>query len=130
MKYSLVYGRFWHLDLRTFWSPAFPTREVKIAGRYVLAVFPLVSPLLFLGLIAKNNTLKLLSGFPPLAFYSLSSSENDCPLGLNCYKDFEQGLAAAFQQKNPFYSILRVGLVLTVEKWKKIYGHALRCFVF
>ena len=31
----------------------------------------------------------------------MSSSENDCPLGLNCYKDFEQGLAAAKQQNKP-----------------------------
>ena len=77
--------------------------KVKIAkGRYVLAALSLgFTAYLFLGLIAKNNTLKLLSGFPPPAFYSLSSSENDCPLGLNCYKDFEQGLAAAQQQNKP-----------------------------
>ena len=92
------------LTLYLFGLLRFPHEgKVKIAkGRYVLAALSLgFTAYLFLGLIAKNNTLKLLSGFPPPAFYSLSSSENDCPLGLNCYKDFEQGLAAAQQQNKP-----------------------------
>ena len=92
------------LTLYLFGLLRFPHEgKVKIAkGRYVLAALSLVfTAYLFLGLIAKNNTLKLLSGFPPPAFYSLSSSENDCPLGLNCYKDFEQGLAAAKKQNKP-----------------------------
>lgn len=92
------------LTLYLFGLLRFPHEgKVKIAkGRYVLAALSLgFTAYLFLGLIAKNNTLKLLSGFPPPAFYSLSSSENDCPLGLNCYKDFEQGLAAAKQQNKP-----------------------------
>ena len=92
------------LTLYLFGLLRFPHEgKVKIAkGRYVLAALSLgFTAYLFLGLIAKNNTLKLLSGFPPPVFYSLSSSENDCPLGLNCYKDFEQGLAAAQQQNKP-----------------------------
>ena len=92
------------LTLYLFGLLRFPHEgKVKIAkGRYVLAALSLgFTAYLFLGLIAKNNTLKLLSGFPPPAFYSLSSSENDCPLGLNCYKDFEQGLAAAKKQNKP-----------------------------
>lgn len=92
------------LTLYLFGLLRFPHEgKVKIAkGRYVLAALSLgFTAYLFLGLISKNNTLKLLSGFPPPAFYSLSSSENDCPLRLNCYKDFEQGLAAAQQQNKP-----------------------------
>ena len=92
------------LTLYLFGLLRFPHEgKVKIAkGRYVLAALSFgFTAYLFLGLISKNNTLKLLSGFPPPAFYSLSSSENDCPLGLNCYKDFEQGLAAAKQQNKP-----------------------------
>ena len=92
------------LTLYLFGLLRFPHEEkVKIAkGRFVLAALSLgFTAYLFLGLIAKNNTLKLLSGFPPPAFYSLSSSEKDCPLGLNCYKDFEQGLAAAKKQNKP-----------------------------
>lgn len=92
------------LTLYLFGLLRFPHEgKVKITkGRYVLAALSLgFTAYLFLGLIAKNNTLKLLSGFPPPAFYSLSSNENDCPLGLNCYKDFEEGLAAAKQQNKP-----------------------------
>jgi thiol:disulfide interchange protein DsbD len=43
----------------------------------------------------------LLSGFPPPQFYSIYEQENDCPLGLNCYKDFDEGLAAAKLQNKP-----------------------------
>lgn len=61
----------------------------------------LLTSYLFLGLVSKENTLTLLSGFPPPAFYSLSSTDNDCPLGLNCYKDYERGLAVARLQNKP-----------------------------
>ncbi len=51
----------------------------------------------------KNPTwnLSLLSGFPPPQFYSLYEQKNECPLGLNCYKDFEQGLTAATIAQKP-----------------------------
>ena len=45
--------------------------------------------------------LGLLSGFPPPQFYSIYEQENDCPLGLNCYKDFEEGVAAAKAANKP-----------------------------
>ena len=45
--------------------------------------------------------LKLLSGFPPPAFYSITETETDCPLGLDCFKDFEEGLAFAKAEKKP-----------------------------
>lgn len=47
--------------------------------------------------VLKNPTwnLSLLSGFPPPQFYSIYEQESDCPLGLNCYKDFDEGLAEA-----------------------------------
>ena len=71
-------------------------------SRYVLAGLSLVlTSYLFLGLVSKENTLKLLSGFPPPAFYSIYEKENDCPLGLDCYKDFERGLAMARLQQKP-----------------------------
>ncbi|MGY0425994.1 MAG: protein-disulfide reductase DsbD family protein, partial [Polaribacter sp.] len=51
----------------------------------------------------KNPTwnLGLLSGFPPPQFYSIYEQESDCPLGLNCYKNFEEGMAAAKQANKP-----------------------------
>src|SRR5690606_4939935 len=39
--------------------------------------------------------LKLLSGFPPPDFYSVMETQSECPLGLECFKDFEEGLAHA-----------------------------------
>ena len=53
--------------------------------------------------ILKNPTwnLSLLSGFPPPQFYSIYEQESDCPLGLDCYKNFDQGLAAAKLQNKP-----------------------------
>ena len=47
--------------------------------------------------VLKNPTwnLSLLSGFPPPQFYSIYEQETDCPLDLNCYKDFDEGLATA-----------------------------------
>ena len=45
--------------------------------------------------------LSVLSGFPPPQFYSIYEQENDCPLGLNCYKDFEEGLTAAKAANKP-----------------------------
>ena len=53
--------------------------------------------------VLKNPTWNqnLLSGFPPPQFYSIYDQESDCPLGLNCYKDFEEGLAAAKTANKP-----------------------------
>lgn len=45
--------------------------------------------------------LKLLSGFPPPLFYSYYDKSSECPLGLNCYKDFDEGVAAAKAQNKP-----------------------------
>ncbi|RIA10438.1 thiol:disulfide interchange protein DsbD [Flavobacteriaceae bacterium MAR_2010_72] len=45
--------------------------------------------------------LKLLSGFPPPLFYSYYDKSSECPLGLNCYKDLNEGLAAAKQENKP-----------------------------
>ena len=45
--------------------------------------------------------LRILSGFPPPDFYSLQAKETDCPLGLDCFKDFDEGLAHAKEQNKP-----------------------------
>ena len=53
--------------------------------------------------VLKNSTwnLGLLSGFPPPQFYSIYEQESECPLGLDCYKDFEEGLAKAKEVNKP-----------------------------
>ncbi|CAM4387099.1 protein-disulfide reductase DsbD family protein [Zobellia nedashkovskayae] len=55
---------------------------------------------IILGLLGVSN-LKLLSGFPPPAFYSVFETESDCPLGINCFKDFEEGVAYAKEVNKP-----------------------------
>ena len=71
-------------------------------ARIGLATLSLVlTAYLFIGLVSKENKLTLLSGFPPPAFYSIYASDNECPLGLDCYKDFELGLATARLQNKP-----------------------------
>lgn len=49
----------------------------------------------------KYANLKLLSGFPPPMFYSIYEKASDCPLDLNCYKDLEEGIAAAKAENKP-----------------------------
>lgn len=49
----------------------------------------------------KAANLKALSGFPPPLPYSLYEKESDCPLGLNCYKDLDEGIAAAKAENKP-----------------------------
>ncbi|MBT8178805.1 MAG: DUF255 domain-containing protein [Eudoraea sp.] len=56
----------------------------------------------YLTLGALNFTnLKLLSGFPPPDFYTLAESESECPLGIECFKDFEEGVAYAKKEGKP-----------------------------
>ena len=61
----------------------------------------LLTAYLSFALFSKENTLRLLSGFPPPEFYSIYATDNECPLGLECYKDFETGLAVAQKTGKP-----------------------------
>lgn len=48
------------------------------------------------------NTIKLkLFGFLPPDFYTVAAQENDCPLGIDCFKDFEEGVAFAKKENKP-----------------------------
>ena len=51
----------------------------------------------------KNPTwdLRLLSGFPPPQFYSIYEKNTNCPLGLSCFKDFDEGLQYAKEKNKP-----------------------------
>ena len=42
-----------------------------------------------------------LFGFLPPDFYTIAAQESDCPLGLNCFKDFEEGVAYAKAENKP-----------------------------
>lgn len=49
----------------------------------------------------QEGQLTLLSGFPPPVFYSVYPSDSECPLGLNCFKDYETGKAFAQANDKP-----------------------------
>ncbi len=66
--------------------------KVTLAQKFMGIISLAFSVYLSLGLL-NYIPLKLLSGFPPPDFYSVQQTENDCPLGLSCFKDFEMGLA-------------------------------------
>ena len=51
--------------------------------------------------IGVKSSLKILSGFPPPNFYSIYKQDSDCPLGLNCFKDFNEGLNYAKENNKP-----------------------------
>ena len=61
------------------------------AGLYL---FPALLP-------SGSQKARLLSGFSPPSFYSIYPKSNDCPLGLNCFKDFESGYSYAKSQGKP-----------------------------
>lgn len=49
----------------------------------------------------KHANLSLLSGIAPPLFYSLYEKNNDCPLGLDCYKDLDEGLKVSKTKNRP-----------------------------
>ena len=59
-------------------------------------IFLIFSMYLSSGLISSKNV-RFLSGILPPEFYSTENKANDCPLGLNCFKDFEDGKKYAIE---------------------------------
>ncbi|UII79357.1 protein-disulfide reductase DsbD [Flagellimonas sp. CMM7] len=77
-----------------------PKQKLSLTRKFVGLITVTFSGYLILGLLNITN-LKLLSGFPPPDFYSITETESDCPLGLNCFKDFEEGVAYAQEVNKP-----------------------------
>ncbi|WP_373073613.1 cytochrome c biogenesis protein CcdA [Zeaxanthinibacter enoshimensis] len=75
--------------------------QKKSAPRIVFGLVSAAFTLYLLLGLFKVTPLKLLSGFPPPQFYSIVDQESDCPLGLDCYKDFDEGLAYAKKVNKP-----------------------------
>ena len=59
-------------------------------------IFLIFSIYLLSGLFDSKNV-RFLSGILPPEFYSIDTNINDCPLGLNCFKDFEEGKKHAIE---------------------------------
>ncbi len=75
-----------------FGKPKFNFRSISGWVSLIFSIF------LISGLYNSNNV-KLLSGILPPEFYSIQNSENQCPLGLNCYKSFEEGRSYALENQ-------------------------------
>ncbi|WP_420322725.1 cytochrome c biogenesis protein CcdA [Flagellimonas sp.] len=77
-----------------------PRQKLSTARKFTGLLSAGFSVYLILGLFNITN-LKLLSGFPPPDFYSIQKTESDCPLGLDCFKDFDEGVAYAQKMNKP-----------------------------
>ena len=92
------------LTLYLFGIFKFPN-DVKMplskSGKFLAFGSLILTCYLFLGLISEENKLRLFSGFPPPEFYSVRGQESDCYLGLDCYKNYEQGLQVAISKNKP-----------------------------
>ena len=52
-------------------------------------------------LFSKKTNLSLLSGLLPPEFYSVYHDDNECPLSLNCIKDFDEGKSESVENNKP-----------------------------
>ncbi len=77
-----------------------PKAKLPVVRKGIGIVSAAFSIYLILGLFNFSN-LKLLSGFPPPNFYSIFETESDCPLGIDCFKDFDEGVAHAKKVDKP-----------------------------
>ena len=52
-------------------------------------------------LFSTKTNLSLLSGLLPPEFYSVYQDDNECPLSLNCIKDFDEGKSESIENNKP-----------------------------
>lgn len=62
----------------------------------------------------------MLSGFLPPQWYSIYEYDTECPLGLNCFHDLEEGIAFAKNNKPMVLTVMHVCRI--VVKWKNMFG--------
>jgi thiol:disulfide interchange protein len=80
-------------------SPIKKLNKARIALAILVAAFTIY---LIPGLTnTKAANLSLISGFPPPLYYSVYKSGSDCVLGLNCSRDYEEGLKKAKAENKP-----------------------------
>ncbi|MDO6602069.1 protein-disulfide reductase DsbD family protein [Arenibacter palladensis] len=77
-----------------------PKQRLSVGRKLTAVLSTAFAIYLILGL-SKITDLKLLSGFPPPHFYSIFETESDCPLGIDCFKDFDKGIAHAKEVNKP-----------------------------
>ena len=92
------------LALYLFGIIRFPHEDSKSRISVTRKTVGLISAVFTIYLVSglfNYTSLKLLSGFPPPDFYSVVEKESECPLGINCFKDFDEGIAYARQEQKP-----------------------------
>lgn len=77
-----------------------PKKKITTVRLGIGLVSAAISLYLILGVL-NVTSLKLLSGFPPPDFYSVLEQDSDCPLGIECFKDFDKGVAFAESVDKP-----------------------------
>ena len=77
-----------------------PVKKLSF-GRIGTGSVSLIFSLYLISGLFFNTSLNALSGFAPPKFYSVFETETDCPLDLNCFKDFDEGLAYAKKHDKP-----------------------------
>lgn len=70
-------------------------------GRMTTGIVASIFTLYLISGLFLNTSLNLLSGFAPPKFYSLTKTNTECPLDLNCFKDFHEGLEHAQKNNQP-----------------------------
>ena len=75
----------------------------RINSHFLFGFIFIICGIIMSTAIPNNSSVKLsiLSGLLPPEFYSIHNSENDCPLGLDCYKDFDEGLKISKELNKP-----------------------------
>jgi len=84
--------------------PHHPKKAKVGRGKILISIITLAFvSYLFPGILptTSSNSLKLLAGFPPPTFYSIYPTDTDCPLNLDCYKDFDEGISVAQATNKP-----------------------------
>jgi len=76
-----------------------PVNKITTARWFFASIFFAFALYLIPGL--KGANLKLLSGFPPPAFYSIFETKSKCPHDINCFKDLNEGLEFAKRVNKP-----------------------------
>ncbi len=83
--------RFSHDDKKVKWS----------IGRTSFALIFLFFTIYFGQGLRKYGEVGMLSGFLPPQWYSIYEYDTECPLGLNCFHDLEEGIAFAKENNKP-----------------------------
>lgn len=81
--------------------PGEKKRSINLSQKVSGSMFFVISLWILSGLNYNFNEMKILSGLLPPKFYSINSDENDCPLNLNCYKEFDEGRKISEVENKP-----------------------------